>query len=76
MLETVIAITVAVILWTLRKAFNSQASLWSDKVDIMVGESRVDQQEDIKELHDRVVETKAKNGDRWFSVKDIEDLMK
>lgn len=76
MLEIIIAIAVAIVLWTLRKAFYSQASLWSDKVDIIVGESRVDQQTEIKELHDRVVETKAKNGDKWFLVKDIEDLMK
>jgi len=76
MLEVIIGLTVAFILWNLRGAFYNQSEVWKEKVDLTTKDSRVDLQEDYKALHDRVLETRKANGDKWFTMKDIEESMK
>ena len=71
-----IAIIVLAIAWNLRRAFFNQSDVWKEKVDLATKENKVDLQEDYKTLHARVEEVRAKNGDKWFKMSDIEDLMK
>lgn len=72
----VLALTLAIVLWNLRTAFFSQSESWKDKVELSAKDNSVDLQEDYKALHDRVAEVKAKHGDKWFKMSDIDDLMK
>jgi hypothetical protein len=71
-----IAIILLVVAWNLRKAFFNQSAVWKEQVDITTKESSVDLQDDYKTLHDKVVTTKAKHGDKWFKMSDIDELMK
>jgi hypothetical protein len=66
-----IAIILLVVAWNLRKAFFNQSAVWKEQVDITTKESSVDLQDDYKTLHD-----KAKHGDKWFKMSDIDELMK
>ena len=71
-----VAIIILVVAWNLRRAFFNQSAVWKEQVDLATKESAVDLQEDYKQLHEKVATTRAKNGDKWFKMSDIEELMK
>ena len=71
-----IAIIILVVAWNLRRAFFNQSAVWKEQVDLATKESAVDLQEDYKALHEKVATRRTQNGDKWFKMSDIEDLMK
>ena len=79
-MEVIIGIPVAIILlvvaWNLRKAFFNQSAVWKEQVDLATKESAVDLQADYKSLHEKVENTRKANGDKWYTMSDIESLMK
>jgi len=75
MIETTIAIVLALVLWNLRKAFYSQSDVFKESIDLSVKDREADLQEDYKELNDKVVKIKQANGGKWFSLSDIESQM-
>lgn len=79
-MELIIAIPIALIIlvvaWNLRRAFFNQSAVWKEQVDIATRESSVDLQADYKALHEKVQTTRTANGDKWFKMSDIEELMK
>lgn len=75
-LGTLVAIVLAIILWNLRKAFFSQSAVWRDKVELNAKESASDLQEDYKGVIDRISAVRKANGDKWYGMSDIDDLMK
>jgi len=65
-----------ILAWNLRRGVFSQTAIWREKVILTTKDSEVDLQEDYKELADKVVASKAKHGDKWFKMSDIDELMK
>jgi len=76
MIEIIIALTVAVVLWSVRKAFFTQADVFQEKVELSVKDSAIDLQEDYKAVVDKASSMKAKHGDRWFTMGDIDEVMR
>ena len=76
MLELVIGLVVAVVIWNLREAFYQKSAVWKGTVEMSAKEDRLDMQDDIKDLHDRISEKRKENGDKWFKIADLDDLMK
>lgn len=75
MLEAVIAVVVAVVLWNLRTAFYGKSQVFKEQVDINVKKSETELQDDYAELADLVKEKKTQQNGKWFGMKDIENLM-
>ena len=75
-LGVIIGIVVLAILWNLRKGFFALTDGWKESIDIATSEDKVDRQEDYRALHTKVSEVRSRNGDKWFTLKDIEELMK
>ena len=76
MIEIAVGLIVLVIVWNVRKAFYNQSEVWQEKVELTTKESSADLQTDYKELHDKVTDIRSKNGDKWFKMSDIDDIMK
>jgi hypothetical protein len=76
MINIVIGIAVAIVLWGLRRAWYAQRDIFTEKVDLAIKDQQVDLQEDYLTLQRRITDTKAKQGDKWFTMKDIDELMK
>ena len=76
MIAIAIGIILLIVAWTIRQAFYEQADVWKEKVELSTKESSADLQEDYKELHDKVVDIKAKHDNKWYKMKDIDELMK
>lgn len=76
MIEIAIGLIVLVIVWNVRKAFYNQSEVWQEKVELVTKEASADLQTDYKELHDKVVDIRKKNDDKWFKMADIDDVMK
>ena len=76
MLELIIALVIAVVLWNLRTAFYNQSEIWKDKVSLSTSDSKLDLQDDIVDLHKRIVDKKATQDGKWYGIKDIDELMK
>jgi len=76
MIEIIIGLVVAVVLWNLRGGFYSQSEVWKEKVDIKSADFKADLQEDYNDLVAKIKTIKETNGDKWYDMKDIEELMK
>ena len=76
MIEIAIGLIVLVIVWNIRKAFYNQSEVWQEKVELVTKDSSADLQSDYKELHDKVLDIKKTNGDKWFNMDDIDKVMK
>jgi len=76
MIAIAIGIILLVVAWTIRQAFYQQADVWKEKVELVAKESSADLQEDYKDLHDKVVDIKAKHNNKWYKMSDIEEVMK
>lgn len=75
MLETVIGLAVAIVLWKLRKAFYSTLEDFETSMHISKTEKELETQEEIRDMIQLVEESKKANGGKWYSVKDL-DLSK
>jgi len=72
----VVGIVVLAFLWNIREGIFAITDTWKDKVFVATSEDKIDLQEDIKDLHDKVVEIRKINGNKWFTINDIDELMK
>ena len=75
MLEFVIGIVILAVLWKLRKAFYGQSEVFTEQIDIKVKDQQVELQDDYSQLVTRITEKKASQGGKWYSLKDLNDLM-
>lgn len=75
MLETVIGLAVAIVLWKLRKAFYSTLEDFETSMHLSKTEKELETQEEIRDMIKLVEESKNANGGKWYSVKDL-DLSK
>ena len=72
MIELVIGLAIAVILWRMRKLFYSNLEDFEASLKVAQTEKQLEQQEEIKEMLDLVNEYKTKNG-KWYTVKDLDN---
>lgn len=75
-LGAVLGLIILVVAWNLRRAFFNQSDVWKEKVDLATKESKVELQDDYKELLDKVAEKKSKHDNKWYKMSDIDELMK
>lgn len=75
MLETVIGLAVAIVLWKLRKAFYSTLEDFETSMHLSKTERELETQEEIRDMIKLVEDSKNANGGKWYSVKDL-DLSK
>jgi tRNA C32,U32 (ribose-2'-O)-methylase TrmJ len=75
MLETVIGLAVAIVLWKLRKAFYSTLEDFETSMHLSKTEKELETQEEIRDMIKLVEDSKNANGGKWYSVKDL-DLSK
>lgn len=75
MIELIIAIVVAVVLWNLREAFYSLSSTFKKGIGIKSRAKEVELQDDYQELIDLVNEKKEAQDGKWHDMKDIDKLM-
>ena len=75
-LGAVLGLIILVVAWNLRRAFFNQSDVWKEKVDLSAKESKVELQDDYKELLDKVAEKKSKHDNKWYKMSDIDELMK
>lgn len=75
MIEIIIAIVLAVILWNLRSAFYSKSAVFKEQIDISVKTSEVELQDNYKELVELVADKKTEQNGKWFSMRDVERSM-
>jgi len=71
-----ISIVIVAFLWNIRSGIFAITDTWKDKVFVATSEDKIEIQEDIKDLHDKVLEIRKTNGNKWFTVSDIDELMK
>ena len=75
MLETVIGLAVAIVLWKLRKPFYSTLEDFETSMHLSKTEKELEAQEEIRDMIKLVEDSKNANGGKWYSVKDL-DLSK
>lgn len=75
MIELVIGLAVAIVLWKLRKAFYSTLDDFETSMHLSKTEKELETQEEIRDMIKLVEESKNANGGKWYSVKDL-DLSK
>lgn len=76
MLEIVGGIAVAVMLWSVRKAFFAKTEVFQAQVDLSVKKSEVELQDDYAEIVQLVQDKKTEQNGQWFTMSDIDKLMK
>ncbi len=75
MLESVIAVVLAIVFWNLREAFYGKSKVFKETIDITVKTSEVELQDDFSDLIDLINEKKTDQNGKWFSMKDVDKLM-
>ena len=72
MTELVILVICILLFYSLAKKY---MQVQNDKASIWVAEQKADLQSDLKALDERVEAIKASNGNKWFSIDDIDSKM-
>lgn len=75
MIEVVVGLAVAIVLWKLRKAFYSTLEDFETSMHLSKTEKELETQEEIRDMIKLVEDSKEANGGKWYSVKDL-DLSK
>ena len=76
MIEIIIGLAIAVILWKLRKAFYSTLDDFETSMQLAKTERELEVQDEIKDMINLVEEAKKANGGKWFSIKDLDHSKK